>query len=203
MELQTLQDVREALKKVENYKKREKNKPRAYASIGKEYKKIDWSKKTISIKDAKKIFQKTLLPVQRKMRNYGWLKFVHDKNCTDGGYYGRNNVENLFLLQEQMCQMDDQFWRAKYKNTWKPVFVPFTFDSKYLGEINLCFYPKSREWKAPLLRDFLKNKQYIMDETCPFGRPLKEVREFVKNLMYSKVERWDYCFQRFLSENTK
>ena len=97
--------------------------------------------------------------------------------------------------------MDDDYWYPNnqkikiYTNKW----MPFYFDSIYLGKCYLCSHPITSEWKAPLLTQFLKEREYIFDERTPFGRPLKDIRKFVgKTLVRSKVEKWDYYFQRFL-----
>jgi hypothetical protein len=103
--------------------------------------------------------------------------------------------------------MDDDYWfpfeKCNYKHN-NVKYIPYSFDSKYLGKCYLCSLPKTSDWKIPLLTEFLKSKEFIFDERTPFGRPLKEIRKFVsKTLIVSKIEKWDYYFQRFLRERTK
>lgn len=89
--------------------------------------------------------------------------------------------------------MDEDYWfpSEKSKNKSQSVtYVPYHFDSKYLGKCYLCSIPKTLEWKVELLTEFLKSKEFIFDERTPFGRPLKDIRKFVgKTLVVSKVEK--------------
>lgn len=117
------------------------------------------------------------------------------------GYYLKSNVENLFLLQELMCQMDDDYWHNVHHYDYKIEYKPFRFNSAYRGDIFLFSYPKSREWKAELLTDFLHTKEFLFDEDSPHWKGMPKLRYFcLKNLMNSKVEKWEYQVQRFLAK---
>lgn len=203
MDLQTLNGVKKALAYVEKFKKKNKNRDRfLYSNVNKSYKKLNWAKEKFNNAEAKEVFENTALPVQRKMREYGWLKYYPNNNINDG-YYLKSNVENLFLLQELMCQMDDDYWISVYKPVYKKApMKPFHFDSAYRGDVYLFSYPLTKEWKAELLTKFLKTKEFLFDEDSPYWKGMKKLRYFcLKNLMNSKVERWEWQVQRFLTKN--
>ena len=201
MDLQTLKGVKKALAYVEKIRKKNKSRDRyLYNGLNKAYKKLDWSKDKFNNVEMKEAFENTALPVQRKMRNYGWLKY-YPKNSMNDGYYLKSNVENLFLLQELMCQMDDDYWDVYPPIKQKIEYKPFHFDSAYRGDIYLFSYPISREWKAELLTDFLHTKEFLFDEDSPHWKGMKKLRYFcLKNLMNSSVERWEQQVQRFLAK---
>lgn len=202
-DLQTLKEVKDALKKVERKKnKAKKNKEKTfYSTISKEYKKIDWRKSLIETTDLHIIAKDSIIGVISKARDLKKIKVVRKNNGMY--YYSTMNIGGLFLLQEQMCQMDDYYFsqkseKSKYKSK---KYISYYFDSLYLGKCYICSHPESLKWKHELLTDFLQDKQFIFDESNPFGRPLKEVRQFIsKKLMNCKVEKWDYQFQRFLAK---
>ena len=103
MDLQSLKGVKKALAYVKKIKKKNKSRDKhLYNGLNKSYKNLDWSKSKFNNAEAKEVFENTALPVQRKMRNYGWLKYYPNSNMNEG-YYLKSNVENLFLLQELMC----------------------------------------------------------------------------------------------------
>ena len=192
MDLQTLKGVKKALAYVEKFRKKNKSRDRyLYNGLNKAYKKLDWRKDKFDNAEVKEVFENTALPVQRKMRNYGWLKY-YPKNSMNDCYYLKSNVENLFLLQELMCQMDDDYWDVYPPIKQKIEYKPFHFDSAYRGDIYLFSYPISREWKAELLTDFLHTKEFLFDEDSPHWKGMKKLRYFcLKNLMNSSVERWE------------
>lgn len=201
MDLQSLNGVRKALAYVEKIKKKNKSRNKhLYKGLNKAYKKLDWNKNKFNNAEVKEVFENTALPVQRKMRNYGWLKYYPNSSMNEG-YYLKNNVENLFLLQELMCQMDDDYWRNIKYHSYKIEYKPFHFNSAYRGDIFLFSYPKSKEWKAELLTDFLHTKEFLFDEDSPHWKGMKKLRYFcLKNLMNSKVEKWECQVQRFLDK---
>lgn len=89
--------------------------------------------------------------------------------------------------------MDDEYWYDAQKSQYKIEYKPFHFDSAYRGDIYLFSYPKSREWKAELLTEFLHTKEFLFDEDSPHWKGMKKLRYFcLKNLMNSKVEKWEY-----------
>lgn len=192
MDLQTLKGVKKALAYVEKFRKKNKSRDKhLYNGLNKAYKNLDWNKDKFGNSEVKEVFENTALPVQRKMRNYGWLKYYPINNMNNG-YYLKNNVENLFLLQELMCQMDDDYWDVYPPIKQKIEYKPFHFDSAYRGDVYLFSYPISREWKAELLTDFLHTKEFLFDEDSPHWKGMKKLRYFcLKNLMNSSVERWE------------
>lgn len=192
MDLQSLNGVKKALAYVEKFRKKNKSRDRyLYNGLNKKYKKLNWSKDKFNNTEAKEVFENTALPVQRKMRNYGWLKYYPLTGMNDG-YYLKSNVENLFLLQELMCQMDDEYWCPKKRYGYKIEYKPFHFNSAYRGDIFLFSYPKSKEWKAELLTEFLHTKEFLFDEDSPHWKGMPKLRYFcLKNLMNSKVEKWE------------
>lgn len=197
--------MREALQKIAKKRKKLKKRTKSlYSKLSQEYKKFDWRCDYIETRELSKFSNNSALGVKRKARE---LKKI--RVCKKDGrkaYYSKTNIKGIFLLQELMCQMDDDYWfdRPTPPIPTKPKYVPYYFDSKYLGRCYICSHPQTLEWKQPLLTEFLQDKQYIFDEDNPFGRPFKEVKRFIeKTLIKGKVEKWNYYFQRFLSECTK
>ena len=199
---QTLKEVKDALKKIEKKKiKAKKNKEKSfYNTTSKEYKKFDWRKSLIETTDLHNIAKDSIIGVVRKARELKKIKVVR-KNGNQF-YYSTTNIGGLFLLQEQMCQMDEYFMTKPNKVKYKSKkYISYYFDSLYLGRCYICSHPESLQWKHELLTDFLQDKQYIFDETNEFGRPLGEIRKFIaKKLMNCRIEKWDYQFQRFLAK---
>ena len=92
-----------------------------------------------------------------------------------------------------MCHTDDLFWKKRKTVIVKQKLKPFYFDSAYRGRVFLFSYPESREWKAELLTEFLKTKEFLFDEDNPHWKGMKKVRYFCyKFLMNAKVEKWEY-----------
>lgn len=196
MNAQSLKEMNAALKKLERLKKKHRCKEKMmYKNINKKYKNIDWKQKYLTKSDVDESLPNSTLGVLRKMRN---TKVVR---CFNKEFYKTSNFENLFLLQEIMCQMDDEYWYDAQKSQYKIEYKPFHFDSAYRGDIYLFSYPKSREWKAELLTEFLHTKEFLFDEDSPHWKGMPKLRYFcLKNLMNSKVEKWEYQVQRFLAK---
>lgn len=196
MKCVSLQEIEKKLKQLNRYRIKVKAKDKKlYNTINKAYKKIDWNKQWLRKSDLDEIIPNSVCHVLRKMRNEGMVK------CFNRELYKTSNFEGLFLLQEQMCQMDDEYWYDAQKSQYKIEYKPFHFDSAYRGDIYLFSYPKSREWKAELLTEFLHTKEFLFDEDSPHWKGMKKLRYFcLKNLMNSKVEKWEYQVQRFLAK---
>lgn len=197
MDAQSLKDIESALKRIEKYKNAARKKDNVlHNQVNKKYKEIDWSKKWFTIQDISDSLPNTTLGVFRKLREIKKVK------CFNLKYYKKSNIENLFLLQELMCQMDDQFWVKEKKYKVKQKYVPYRFNSAYLGDIYICSIPERNIWKMELVTNFLKDKQFIFDKDSPFGKPIKKVRYFIEKCLFDcKVEKWDFNYKRFLSEN--
>ena len=196
MNAQTMKEMDAALKKIQRKKEKMRSKENAlYNNLNKKYKQIDWSKEFLTKKDIEDALPNSSLGVLRKMRDEKVVR------CFDREFYKTSNFENLFLLQEIMCHTDDLFWKKRKTVIVKQKLKPFYFDSAYRGRVFLFSYPESREWKAELLTEFLKTKEFLFDEDNPHWKGMKKVRYFCyKFLMNAKVEKWEYQVQRFLRE---
>ena len=188
MNAQTMKEMDAALKKIQKKKEKMRSKENAlYNNLNRKYKQIDWSKKFLTKKDVEDALPNSSLGVLRKMRDEKVVR------CFDREFYKTSNFENLFLLQELMCLCDDMFWQKPISSYVKQKLKPFYFDSAYRGKVFLFSYPESREWKAELLTEFLKTKEFLFDEDSPHWKGMKKVRYFCyKFLMNAKVERWEY-----------
>lgn len=204
-DLQTLKEIRTALAYVQKKKrdfKRHKKAKRLYSQVNRKYKDIDWSKDKIISYEANDILSGKSYIYKR----HGLLKRHADCNnkfihTTKNTYYKKSDVEKIFLVQELKCSMDDDFWKNTKNVKWKPEYIPFYFNSAYIGNVWICSYPKSLSWKAELLTEYLHSKEYLFDESSPFFRGRTKTYKFIeKNLMHGKVDKWDYYLQRFLSE---
>ena len=208
MEDANLDEIKKSIAKINKLKRQKQKKDRfcrMYTKLNRSYKNLPWYKDRFMYDELKEVFQNTALPVFRKMRNYGWVKCQHYEGDSihDKGYYLKSNIENLFLLQELMCQMDDDYWGFdKNHKRHKVEYIPFYFDSVYLGKIKICSYPKTLEWKAEQLTKFLHSKEFLFDEESSFYKGYKKTIYFItNNLMWGKVEKWDFYLKRFLAEN--
>lgn len=174
----------------------------SYNLYNKNYRKMNWDKLFYTKKDIIDNIQDDYYKCYRRLLSDGELKPIFNKSGEN--YYCKENVEGICLLKEIGAKLEDNLFSPKGKTKYRVKYIPFYFDSKYIGKCYICSYPKTLEWKAPLLTEFLQDKHYIFDQENQFGRPLKELRRFIgKNLMKGKVEKWNYYFQRFLSEKTK
>lgn len=190
-----LKSIRSSIKKIERLKKKVHcGKLRLYNNVSKKYKNFDWTKNDYTVEQLKPIIQNNGLFVHRRLLEN---KILRRNSSTKT--YTKRNVENIFLFQQLMCQMDDEFWNPKTKPNTKIQYKPFHFNSLYRGKIYLFSYPKTREWKAELLTQFLKTKQFLFDEDCPHWKGMKKLRYFCeKNLMNASADKWQYQVQRFL-----
>lgn len=206
---QSLKEIRELLANVEKVRQsRKETRELLYNTVNKAYKNINWRDEGISTKESDIVFENTTLPVKRKMRDYKWLRYKNfgKKKDVKHGYYPIKNVENLFLIQELMCHMDDEYWdfsrQKRYK--WRTELVSYYFDSAYIGNTYICQIPITKVEKSKLVTEWLKKREFLFDETNGLTRPLKYVRRFIKrNLMNGKIEKWDYYLKRFLYKETK
>ena len=203
MYFKSLKHVKQNLKALEKQKlKNNKRENHLYNNVNRAYKNIDWNQNKINNHVAKEICTNTVFPVWRNMLNWKILKFHSDTGCKKDGYYLKSHLEDLFLLQELMCQMDECYWAESPKVNWKPEYVPYYFDSLYRGKTWICQIPISKLEKSKLVTEFLKTKEYIFDEESSFFKGYNKTRKFIeKNLFNGKVEKWDYYLKRFLSEN--
>jgi hypothetical protein len=129
----------------------------------------------------------------RILLRQGDLKGMIRNNNPCDVIYLKDNVEAVCLLKELGAQFEETFFDKKKAKPYKIEYKPFHFNSAYRGDIFLFSYPKSREWKAELLTDFLHTKEFLFDEDSPHWKGMPKLRYFcLKNLMNSKVEKWDY-----------
>lgn len=193
----TLSQLKEAIANFKKEAKFYKNYVSKHLNYG--YKQLDWNKKFFTSKQIKSSMIDDYFKCYKRLIMD--REIVKTQNLID-----RQNAQGICLLKEIASTLQKKYFKNDSRGDfkWRPKYVPFYFESKYLGKCYICSYPQTMEWKAPLLTEFLQDKQYIFDQDNQFGRPLKELRKFIgKNLMNGKVEKWDYYFQRFLSESTK
>lgn len=200
MKATTLKEIKTAIRKIERKKEKlRETKKSLYSELSQAYKKFDWQQDYIECRDLQQMSPNTAIGVQRKARELKKIKVV--KKAQGTSYYSKTNIQGLFLLQEMMCYVDDEYWYKQPKAKTKIKYIPYYFDSKYLGRCYICSHPSTTKWKQDLVTEFLQDKHYIFDESNQFGKPLKEIRNFIhKSLIKSSVEKWDYHFQRFLAK---
>lgn len=185
-------------KEIKRFKKRaKKNHKHLYGRLNKSYRKIDWNKRQFTTSEIRQNIED-----QNFKR---WRRIRADKQVaiTKRGanyYVSRQNLQGLCLLR-QVCAVMEYTYFIQNKYKAKIEYKPFHFNSSYRGDIYLFSYPKSREWKAELLTEFLHTKEFLFDEDSPHWKGMPKLRYFcLKNLMNSKVERWEYQVQRFLAK---
>ena len=196
-QVKTLSQLRKLIK---TRKRAAKQGSKLYGKLNKSYKKVDWKRQYIPTTEAKEILDDPFLKCWRRLYTDKEIKPIkNDKNLSNV-VYKTENIEGLCLIKELASLLEVKYLQ-KIPKYVKQQGVPFYFDSAYRGRVFLFSYPKSKEWKAELLTQFLKTKEFLFDEDSPHWKGMKKVRYFCqKFLMNCKVERWQSQVQRFLSE---
>lgn len=195
----TLNDILKKIKKNKGVKI--ENKDFSYRRYNKGYKKLDFTKDYFTSAEIREQMNDEYHKTWRILLRQGDLRGMIRNNNPCNVVYFKDNVRHICLLKEIGAQLEEQFFTKIEPKVHKPEYKPFHFDSAYRGDIYLFSYPKSREWKAKLLTDFLHTKEFLFDEDSPHWKGMKALRYFcLKNLMNSKVERWEYQVQRFLAK---
>ena len=113
MKLQSLKDVKRALKYMENLKNKNRNKGNyLYSKFDKTYKKIDWSSEKIDNHTVRQILQNNVMMTYDKLVENKKLRFFSN-GCRKEGYYLRSNVQNLLLVQELVETQKNQHYLLK------------------------------------------------------------------------------------------
>ena len=195
----TLKDVLKKIKKNRNVKI--ENKDLSYRRYNKGYKKLDFTKDYFTTAEIREQMNDEYHKTWRILLRQGDLKGMVRNNNPSDVIYLKDNVEAVCLLKELGAQFEESFFETNKNKPSKIEYKPFHFDSAYRGDIYLFSYPKTREWKAELLTDFLHKKEFLFDEDSPHWKGMPKLRYFcLKNLMNSKVEKWEYQVQRFLAK---
>ena len=180
----------------------------AYGKMNKGYKNLDFTKDYFTVPEIREHLDDKYFKTWRILLRQGDLKWIQRSDRINDKVYLKDNVEALCLLKEQACIIERNFFekkrkiaRNKKKLRYRPKYKPFHFNSAYRGDVFLFSYPVAREWKAELLTDFLKTKEFLFDEDSPHWKGMPKLRYFcLKNLMNSKVEKWEQQVQRFLAK---
>ena len=195
----TLNEILKKIKKNKNVKIERKD--FSYRQYNKEYKKLDFTKDYFTTAEIREQMNDEYHKTWRILLRQGDLKAIIRNNTHNDVVYLKDNVESICLLKEIGSQFEEEFFNKPKPTASKIEYKPFHFDSAYRGDIYLFSYPKSREWKAELLTDFLHTKEFLFDEDSPHWKGMKKLRYFcLKNLMNSKVEKWEQQVQRFLAK---
>ena len=195
----TLNEVKDKIKKNKRTSKRLRKKS-CYLKMNKNYKSLDWNREFFTPEEVKFGINDPYFKSHRRLHIDKEIRPIFKGNYKANTKYAKHNIESICLLREIAANLEEKLFqnnRSKEKTT----YIPFYYDSKYLGKVYIGSFSKTLHWKQQILNDFLKDKEYIFDVSNEFGRPLKDLRRFLgKNLIKSNVEKWDYYFQRFLSE---
>lgn len=187
-------------KQIKSFKSRGRKKHTTlYGKLNKAYRTINWDKLQFTTSEIKQAIED-----QNFKR---WRRIVADKQVAiikkhNKYFVKRQNLQGICLLRQVCSVIDTLYFKKEPKPTKKIQYKPFHFNSAYRGDIFLFSYPITLEWKAELLTDFLHTKQFLFDEDSPHWKGMPKLRYFcLKNLMNSKVEKWEYQVQRFLAKN--
>lgn len=195
----TLNEILKKIKKNKNVKIERKD--FSYRQYNKGYKKLDFTKDYFTTAEIREQMNDEYHKTWRILLRQGDLKAIIRNNTHNDVVYLKDNVESICLLKEIGSQFEEEFFNKPKPTVSKIEYKPFHFDSAYRGDIYLFSYPKSREWKAELLTEFLHTKEFLFDEDSPHWKGMPKLRYFcLKNLMNSKVEKWEYQVQRFLAK---
>lgn len=195
----TLKDVQKKIKRYRWDAKRKLGKKSLYSKINKGYKNLNWDKDRFSTDQLKSNITDEYFKCYRRMLQDKELRVYKQGNTF---YADRQNVQGICMLKQLCCLMQNKYIKHLSNKTWNPKeYYQFYYDSDYVGRIKICNYDCSKEWKIPMVVQFLKDKQYIFDQDNMFGKTLSEVKLFIKKqLIKGKAEKWDYYFQRFLAK---
>lgn len=201
-EITTLKELRNVIRKNKNIA-RAKVKKSFYYRMNKKYKQLDWNKEYLYPHQIVPCLEGQFFRCWRKLKANKEIKPQYISKCLKKIAYKRYNIQGLFLLQQIAAQQEKKILaKKKKKRPWKPKYIPFFFDSAYLGRIQICSYPESRKWKSELLTQFLHKKEFLFDEDSPHYKGLKKTKRFVAtSLMGGKVQKWEQHLQRFLLQD--
>lgn len=197
-EVKTLSELQKLLK----IRKRNavNSKKSLYRNMNKDYKKVDWRRDYIPSQQAKQILNDPFYKCWRRLYADKETQPIISKENRNIVTYKTQNIQGLCLLKQLAALQQNKYFSKSRVNKSKDD-TKFYFNSAYMGQIFLFSYPKSREWKAELLTEFLKTKEFLFDEDSPYWKGLDQLKYFLrKYLMNCKVERWDYNLQRFLTK---
>lgn len=167
------------------------------------YRQWDWSKKLIKTSQAKEILKDPFYKCWRRIVMDGQAKPVFLGNYRGSAHYNSNNIQGLCLMKQIAALQQSKYYRVTPKKKKVQKF-PYTFDSAYIGEIVIFWYPKSKQWKLPIIKQWLEKREYLFDQQNPFYKGIEKTRIFCKDcLLEGKIEKWDYYLQRFLSKGDK
>lgn len=197
--------LNEVLKKIKrNHKVKMYNSDFSYNRMNKGYKQLDFTKPYFTPSELTDKLNDEYYKTWRIILRQRELKRIQRSRVVSDIVYLKDNVEALCLLKEIGGLLEQQFHlknkgpKVKFK---KCPNKKFYFDSKYMGKIFLFSYPKTKEWKAELLTQFLKTKEYLFDEDSPYWKGLHNLKYFcLRFLMNAKVERWEHQVQKYIAQ---
>lgn len=179
---------------------------RAYKNYNKGYKDIKWDELPQQMFTTG-LMQKIQDKYFRCFRKMCRRKQIITKRVSNKFTVKKSNIQAICLIKQVCSQIQQKYLtitskkQIRRKKKKKVKTKKYFFRSKYAGKVYLCRYPKSLQWKIEQMQTFLKDRQYIFDSSSPFGKPMKDIKYFIrKTLVKSKVQKWDYYFNRFLSE---
>lgn len=214
MQIINLKSLQKKIEIIQRWKRRQPNRVFLYNNYNKDYKKLDWNKKRFSARQCVEALKNTSYKHHVKMLTHKQMRFIHLSDKLDDGYYRASQMQNLFLLQQIMSQIDSKFWdirkitrkkkrKKKTKKTKKIRKTTVYFKSKYMRKkISLGRYTKEQLEKINKIKQFLKQKQFIFDKESQFYIKRQQIVNFVKTtLMYNVEQKWQFCFQRLIAQN--
>lgn len=197
-QVKTLSDLQKLLKIRRKYAVNSKK--NLYRNMSKDYKKVDWKRDYIPSEQAKQILNDPFYKCWRRLYADKETQPIISKENRNIVTYKTENIQGLCLLK-QLAALQQNKYFTKSRSVKRKQDAKFYYNSAYLGQIFLFSYPKSKEWKAELLTEYLHTKEFLFDQDSIYWRGLEELKYFIKRfLMNCKVERWDYNLQRFLTK---
>lgn len=194
-----LKDVQRKIKRYRWDAKKKLGGKSLYSKLNKGYKTLNWYKERFPTEQLKPNITDDYFKCYKRMLEDKELR-VQKQGTT---YYAdRQNVQGICLMKQLCALMQSKYINHISNKSWNPKkYNQFYYDSDYLGRIKICNYDCSKDWKIPMIVEFLKDKQYIFDQDNMFGKRLSQVKIFIhKQLIKGKVEKWDYYFKRFLAK---
>ena len=182
-----------------------KNPPKLLGSqMSSQYRKVDWNKPYLECNQAKNAVKGPFLKCWRRLIADGQMKSFRFSKELNKVHYKTNNIQGLCLIRQIAALQQAKYFRPPSKRKKKVQKYPFIYDSAYIGQVQLFWYPKSKQWKLPLIKQWLNKRQYLFDQQNPFYKGFEKTKTFVKNCLFDgRVEKWDYYLQRFLSQGNK
>lgn len=161
-----------------------------YLNTNKSYKNIDWRKSSISISEAKEIFQ------DNHFHKYKWLIQNNRINKVSEGVTTSSAAAEMFKREVAM-QIDQDYWRRN-RYAHRKHRMKYGKSKKYFmrapnGErVFLGTHPESIQKRFDLIINYLQKRPFLFDESNQFYLKKSHLRNMIRqHLLTGNIEDFD------------